>query len=123
MPRGEPIYSREKDRACYLHQLVEVDLTVVTARVSGVEFKSPDSLRRRTGRHFAPAWNLNPPEATRRSFAKHVHIHSGRLDFVADSDSAASRDSKAHRIVRDRDRGRGCPHAGIGGGEGGAWRG
>ncbi|RSH90096.1 mRNA-capping enzyme subunit beta [Saitozyma podzolica] len=32
MPRGEPIFSREKDRACYLHQLVEVDLTVVTAR-------------------------------------------------------------------------------------------
>jgi hypothetical protein len=54
MPRGEPIFSREKDRACYLHQLVEVDLTVVTARVSGGEFQSSGSALRRTGRHYPP---------------------------------------------------------------------
>lgn len=33
MPSGAPASSREKDRACYRHQLCQVDLTVVTAKV------------------------------------------------------------------------------------------
>jgi hypothetical protein len=34
LPSGTPINVREKDRACYRHQLCQVDLTVVTSRVS-----------------------------------------------------------------------------------------
>jgi polynucleotide 5'-triphosphatase len=33
MPSGPPASTREKDRACYRHQLCQVDLTVVTTRV------------------------------------------------------------------------------------------
>jgi hypothetical protein len=36
MPTGQPVMSREKDRACYRHQLVQVDLTVVKSRVSSM---------------------------------------------------------------------------------------
>lgn len=33
LPEGEPTGVREKDRACYRHQLCQVDLTVVTTKV------------------------------------------------------------------------------------------
>lgn len=29
MPEGQPLMTREKDRACYRHQLVQIDLTFV----------------------------------------------------------------------------------------------
>ena len=41
MPRHPPTMVREKDRACYRHQLCQVDLTVVTARVGGVPAPQP----------------------------------------------------------------------------------
>lgn len=34
MPDGEALSARDKDRACYEHQLCQVDLTVVTSKVS-----------------------------------------------------------------------------------------
>lgn len=34
MPDGEPLSVRDKDRMCYEHQLCQVDLTFVTAKVS-----------------------------------------------------------------------------------------
>lgn len=84
MPSGEPIFSREKDRACYLHQLVEVDLTVVTARVSRVESRSPDSrchLSRPGRRYHSNAWNLEPGPSRRDAPCQaHYLSHSVLLD-------------------------------------------
>lgn len=37
MPSGPPINIREKDRACYRHQICQVDLTVVTSRVRTIK--------------------------------------------------------------------------------------
>ena len=55
MPEGSGEMERNKDRACYRHQLVQVDLTVVEAKVS-TEIKFPSqprvraaSLREQTG--------------------------------------------------------------------------
>lgn len=40
MPTGQGIMSREKDRACYRHQLVQVDLTYVKSMVSVHQYVS-----------------------------------------------------------------------------------
>jgi len=64
MPSGPPINTREKDRACYRHQLCQVDLTVVTSRVSWRD--SPQltlAARRRAAHRLVRAGNRGPRRA------------------------------------------------------------